>query len=611
MISDKKLIFGISILIFSIKWFFILSFNHEYDFITKILFNVDDRQYFTYIQNLSNFNFSPTFNLDIQSNNFIALPIYSIIFHSFFFKIFQIYGFILLEFFLILIFFYFLTKFFNRLGLVLNISLFLALLFFCLPNIIDYFHLFNIPYISSLKEFYNMRIPRPAVTHLYLFFFFYLLVSKDKKNIFKKKELALVGIVFALMWGSFYYNLAISGITFILYYFYLNHKANHKVTNYLKDGLIVFIFFIIFSIPIICIVLYAEPDYLIRVGLIDLNLEKKQILLNHFINQLFSLKFLIVFFTILIFYYFLRSKEFYKEESLNILLFIFFGSFLGPIIFIIISPTISEIYHFSNMLVSLTFFVFTIFLLLVILIYLNTKLNSLNFLINISILLLILIYGLQNYSINKKKSLDIIVKDNNELMSEIQNINLKKNSSILTFDGDVQTNLILNGYKNFDFIIGINTSLDDKNIENQLISIFKFLQLHEDDFFNFIKNKKRGWRFINENIGKTFYMKYQANKLITFNNSDDFSSVELNAINNSSPLHSQQLIIPAFEIKRLIQKFKNSKNIKDLQPDLIIFSRNDELLKNIIINDEYYCSKIINKSYKIYYNKDLNLTCKL
>ena len=85
MTSDKRLIFGISILIFSIKWFFILSFNHEYDFITKILFNVDDRQYFTLIQNLSNFNFSPTFNLDIQNNNFIALPIYSIIFHSFFF----------------------------------------------------------------------------------------------------------------------------------------------------------------------------------------------------------------------------------------------------------------------------------------------------------------------------------------------------------------------------------------------------------------------------------------------------------------------------------------------------------------------------------------------
>ena len=74
---------------------------------------------------------------------------------------------------------------------------------------------------------------------------------------------------------------------------------------------------------------------------------------------------------------------------------------------------------------------------------------------------------------------------------------------------------------------------------------------------NFIKNEKNGWRFINNNIGKTFYMKYQANKLQTFDNSKDFLLEELKYISKSSPLNSQQLIIPKYEVERLLNKFIN------------------------------------------------------
>ena len=82
-------------------------------------------------------------------------------------------------------------------------------------------------------------------------------------------------------------------------------------------------------------------------------------------------------------------------------------------------------------------------------------------------------------------------------------------------------------------------------------------------------------RFINENIGATFYGKYQANRLITYKDSMDFSLEELEYISKSSPLHSQQLILPAFEIERLTKKFANYTNYEKINPELIIINNNN------------------------------------
>ena len=114
-----------------------------------------------------------------------------------------------------------------------------------------------------------------------------------------------------------------------------------------------------------------------------------------------------------------------------------------------------------------------------------------------------------------------------ELMNTIKRLNINKEASILVFDDDVQINLILNGYKNLNFVSGIHSSLSDVQLENQIINIFRFLDLNKNDFINFIKNEKEGWRYYNYRIAKTFYMKYQANKLTTYNGSFDFSEDEI------------------------------------------------------------------------------------
>jgi len=452
------------------------------------------------------------------------------------------------------------------LGIPKTESIFLTLLIFCIPNVIDYLQLDKIQYLGVIKELYNLRIPRPSITHLYLFSFFLLLAYNKKKTQFKYRQLALVGIIFSLMFGSYYYNLTTSGIAFIIYYFYITYQSHQKIIKYIKDVIIVVFFFILFSIPVIFILFNSEPDYLTRVGLIELDISKKKILLNHFIEQILSIKFIIVFVFTTFLYFFLKAKGIYKSEIINFLYFIFLGSFLGPLIFIIISPTISEIYHFANMIVAINFFVLLVFSFLILLFFIKDLPYNKN-LFKIVIIFMLFFYGFSNYLLNKKNHNHPEHVNFSQLIKEIKKINIDKKSKILTFDARVQTNLILNNYKNLINLTGIYIPLNDEMIESRLINIFKFLNLNEVDFNNFIKNEKSGWRFMNINISETFYMKYQANKLTTYKNSMDFSLEELEYISKSSPLHTQQLILPAFESERLINKF-------------IIFSKK----KNITIN---------------------------
>ena len=54
-------------------------------------------------------------------------------------------------------------------------------------------------------------------------------------------------------------------------------------------------------------------------------------------------------------------------------------------------------------------------------------------------------------------------------------------------------------------------------------------------------------------------MKYTANSMYTYNNSKNFDADVLKFIQNSSPLYSQQLVIPNEEFERLENKFISHK----------------------------------------------------
>ena len=442
-------IFPICLLLFIIKWFFFFNSKSEIDLLTKFLFDIEDWQYFTYIYNLSNLDFNPSYDPKLTELKFLSLPIYSIAYHSIFFKIFDIYGFIIIEFFIILLFFKIFFEFFNELGIYKTESILLTLFIFCTPNLIDFLQLNQIPYVRVLDDLYNLRIPRPSISHLYFFSFLLILIFYKKKENFKTSHLILIGFLFSLMWGSFYYNLVISGITFIFYYLYLVYSSDQRFTKYLQDIFLVLISFILFSLPILFMVLNTEPDWLIRVGLVEIDISKKKILLSHFIKQITSIKYLIIFVLITLLYFFLKSKKIYKVEGLNLIYLIFFGSTLAPLVFIIISPSISEGYHFANMLVSLSYFILLVFSSLIIFFYLR-NLSICKNLIKISIILLLFLYAFSNYSSVHKKNLNDDKTYFSQLITAIKKINIDTNTEILTFDSRLQAHLILNNHTNLN-----------------------------------------------------------------------------------------------------------------------------------------------------------------
>ena len=604
-IKTKYIIF-LSCIFFSIYWATIYFFSKDEDFLASLINIIDDWQYYTFIYNLSNLNFSPIYDPTIEYSKFLSFPIYSIIYHAIFLKIFDIYGFIIVSFFTIFIFFYLLITFFQNVGLNIFYSALITAIIFCIANLVNYFDL-NIQYISAIGELYGQRIPRPSITHLYFFLFLTLLIKIEIPNQLNIKKLIILGAIFALMFGSLYYYLAISVIIFLIYYFYILFQKNKFITiTVLKNFLILGIFFIFFSIPLVIILVKSEPDFLVRVGLVNLDLNKKKILISHFFSKIADIKFLLIFTIITIINLYLNFKTKYKKSVVNLLYFVFLGSFVAPILFIIASPTISEIYHFSNSVVALSFFVLLVYFFLIINNLLTRFETTNKYLPNILLFCLIIFYSFATIDDIKKRSSMNSNKHIYEFVNFFNSKNFEKNLPILTFDGKIQTNLILNGYDNFNIVLGIYTSINDSILEQKIITIFKYLKLDVEDYKKFIENKKTGWRFINPNIGSSFYMKYQANNLKTFNDSMDFNDEELRYIKNSSPLHSQQLIIPQFEINRLILEFLNFNKKINIEPKLIIINENDKFMQNLNINTNIFCRININETYSVYIDKTLN-----
>ena len=104
-------------------------------------------------------------------------------------------------------------------------------------------------------------------------------------------------------------------------------------------------------------------------------------------------------------------------------------------------------------------------------------------------------------------------------------------------------------------------------------------------------------------------MKYKANSLSTLNNSKNFDKEILDFINKSSPLLSQQLIIPNEEIERLLLKFDTKEIIPFNEPHLIIINKKNPVLIKSEINLNNYCRSFVGEFYDFYYNFDLNSKC--
>ena len=127
----------------------------------------------------------------------------------------------------------------------------------------------------------------------------------------------------------------------------------------------------------------------------------------------------------------------------------------------------------------------------------------------------------------------------------------------MTFIPRVQVMMMLKNKRKFSTnrVVFFITKFDQ--LEKSFIINLKFLGVEKESFINILENKKSSWRYNNEILKGIYLGTYQANSLVTFNNSDDFTFKELEHIKNSRPTLAQQIIIPRNEIKRLTNLYQN------------------------------------------------------
>ena len=588
----------LSLLLFSGKWLtsfiFLFGENHTLKIIEDSF--QDSYMYFHYVISFSDLNFTNIYNEIYANDKFKIAPIGALIIHTIFYKFLGYYSFILLELFSIFFFILVFYLIFKEFKISNQFSLLLSILFYCLPTLIQYLTFINIIELQTFSNnFYNLRFPRPLISNLYLFLFIYILILNIKKDTFDTKYLISYSILLALSFTSFFFIFFLQLLSLIIFLLFDYKKKITKNFDIKKKEIIgSFIIFIVIVLPFVYLLKNSSPDYLERLGVINIDIYQKKEIILHYLEKLTRVKIIILYLIIYILYNFIKTKFKNNLDNIKVFLIIYFSSILSPFIFVIFSNKISFLYHFNNLVVLTSILLILMMLLAIFESYLNKiqKIKYFNQLNIIIIITLITLYNYENINTKLKNLSDNARLERNTVINLIKKnnkINLSK-ISLLTFDTKIMTWAIINEVPNLKILDGTYSSKNNLLTEKDLIETFKFLKLSEDDLLEFLKNKKIGYRYLNRDARKIFWQKYQANSLTTYKNSLDFDNDVLSFIDQSSPFYAHQFAIPNNEINRLISIFSSYESDVNFSPDIILIDKNKDFIKNYIIDETIYCN---------------------
>ena len=343
--SKKTEYYFLILLVFAIilpKWIVsIIYFDNS--IIVNTIFNVEDIQYFPIIISVSDLIFNPSYLNDVTAEKFITFPIYSVFFHSIFFKIFGVYSFVILEFLFKFIFLIIFLKMLKNIFENLSNSLYFCLLLFFLISLlqitISYGNFRYLEFLfNALNENLGSRTPRPLITGI-VYFYFFLTLYSFKENLQKNnlKFFILISFLLSLFLNSFfYYFINFSILIIFLLFKYLDISILKFFNKNKIKIVVVLVSFIIFSSPFFLQLYLGENDYSERIGMIQLNLQQKLYLLKYYFINLLRLEFVILLISSLTIYYYL-NKSFYDFKNqiskLNIFFYFFLISIISPPIF--------------------------------------------------------------------------------------------------------------------------------------------------------------------------------------------------------------------------------------------------------------------------------------
>ena len=157
---------------------------------------------------------------------------------------------------------------------------------------------------TNYASFYSLRFPRPVVTNILLFSFLLLSFKIYYKEIFDYRLFLFLGLLNALTLHSFYYFFIFQNFLLFLICIvkYKNLLFNHLLKN--KKKYFFYILPVLISIIIFIInVNYSDPEYIVRLGAIEIDIDKRLILLKHFFNFITN-KFFFFFFSLYLLFYF-------------------------------------------------------------------------------------------------------------------------------------------------------------------------------------------------------------------------------------------------------------------------------------------------------------------
>lgn len=599
------LIFIISLILSITKWaLFVLNGNNLE---IKILFNyiADSKYWIPYIKFLSEFSLNNSFDPYISNLKNLPIPIGSFYIYALFYKFFDLYSLILIEFIAIFSFLIIFYKIFNIFSSK-SISLFSSLLIITLPSLLGYFDHDIWILKNTLNNIYSLRLHRPVFSNIYFFICIYFLIKEiiEKKIIIK--NIYILSFMMGLLFSSFYYFFIIIFLSTLSILIYKIEFKTNFIKNYYKLIFYSSLIFFITSLPFILNLYFHEKDVSEGAGLILLDLDKKLQIYKYFITNFTRFEFLVVFFIISSITFFFKKD--YNKKIILLFYIIFISSLLSPFFFISISPNSGLIYHFNNNILICVFLFFFVMLVLL----MNKLFVNKNRLIYGFVFFFISFNIFNDYSFSEKNqkfiNTSIEINEFNQITE-----NLKKdfnysfdNKGILTFDTNFMIWSILNDFKYINVINHMWTPKKHEMIERDLVKNFKFLNLKQNNLEIFFQNNFEGWRYFNENLGEMFGYRYQANSLLV-DNFDNFGSKEINNFIMNSPLNlNQQIAITIKEKKEIIKEFKKNENFKYRNPEIIIINLDKKFLRNYSIDMNTYCQKFKGKFYSLYYLNENN-----
>ena len=212
------------------KWIISNYFYSDEELLNKIIFEVKDKDYLTWVLNLSNLNFNPSYDSSYTPGRIIPIPYATLIYHSFFYKFLGLYSFILLEFFCTFIFLTIIYLIFQEFNFPKNFSLLIASFFFTFPILIKFIsYIYQIDYITGSEAFFKLEFPRRMIGHIYFFTFIWLLIKLRIENFFENKYVIGLGFLLSMMFVGFYFHFCLSALALFINFFLKNINNSFSI----------------------------------------------------------------------------------------------------------------------------------------------------------------------------------------------------------------------------------------------------------------------------------------------------------------------------------------------------------------------------------------------